>query len=100
MNPETEETVDYSPHFEKISTDLESIKGTVIEKEIPGETEEETIQQQVQVITDFDRTEETIIQTDSGTIHVIHEMTLGDVVISSLLGMILIFLLLDRVIRR
>jgi hypothetical protein len=43
---------------------------------------------------------ETIFETAEGTIHLIHEMTLGDIVTSMFLMFILIFLILDRFIRR
>ncbi|MBU8905569.1 hypothetical protein [Desertibacillus haloalkaliphilus] len=52
------------------------------------------------IIHDEDRTEETIIETDPGNIHITHQMTLGDVVISTLLASILIFMILNRIIRR
>lgn len=51
-------------------------------------------------IEDTGKTEETIFETENGIIHVIHEITLGDIVISTLLALILIFHLLDRFIRR
>lgn len=43
---------------------------------------------------------ETVFETSQGTIHLIHEMTLGDVVVSMFLMFILIFHILDRFIRR
>lgn len=43
---------------------------------------------------------ETVFETAEGTIHLVHEMTLGDVVISMFLMFILIFHILDRFIRR
>lgn len=43
---------------------------------------------------------ETVFETTQGTIHLVHEMTLGDVVIVTLLMFILIFHILDRFIRR
>lgn len=43
---------------------------------------------------------ETIFATTEGEIHVIHEITLGDIATSMLLMMILIFMILERVIRR
>ncbi|WP_458414540.1 hypothetical protein ACNQFZ_06645 [Schinkia sp. CFF1] len=43
---------------------------------------------------------ETVFETAQGTIHLIHEMTLGDVVVSMFLMFILIFHILDRFIRR
>jgi hypothetical protein len=42
----------------------------------------------------------TIVQTGKGQINVIHEITLGDVLTSTVLMAILIFMVLDRQIRR
>lgn len=55
---------------------------------------------QVDVIMDLDRTEETIIATGKGKVHVIHEITLGDIITSTLLVAILIFMVLDKFTRR
>ncbi|GAE32865.1 hypothetical protein [Halalkalibacter hemicellulosilyticus] len=44
--------------------------------------------------------QETIFTDSNGSIHLIHEITLGDVLISVLLASILIFLVLSRLIRR
>lgn len=43
---------------------------------------------------------ETVFETAQGTIHLVHEMTLGDVVVTMFLMFILIFHILDRFIRR
>lgn len=51
-------------------------------------------------ISDLSRTKETIFYNPKGDIHVIHEITLGDVAIITLLSALLIFKVLDRVIRR
>lgn len=51
-------------------------------------------------IHDINRSKETIFYNIKGDIHVIHEITLGDVAIITLLAAMLIFLVLDRVIRR
>ncbi|MFO1442669.1 hypothetical protein KDN24_05505 [Bacillus sp. Bva_UNVM-123] len=48
----------------------------------------------------IDFRESTIFSTEKGDIHVIHEITLGEVIISTLIMAMLIFSLLDRVIRR
>lgn len=52
------------------------------------------------VVTDIERTEETIFNTNSGKIHLVHEITLGDAITSILLAAVIIFMFLDRVIRR
>lgn len=54
----------------------------------------------VDVIMDLNRTEETIVATGNGKVHVIHEITLGDIITSTLLVSILVFMVLDRFIRR
>jgi hypothetical protein len=43
---------------------------------------------------------QTIIQTSKGTIEVLHQITLGDIILSTILMAMLIFIVLDRVIRR
>lgn len=43
---------------------------------------------------------QTIIDTPSGQINVVHEITLGDIVLTTLILFMLIFQLLDRIIRR
>jgi hypothetical protein len=45
-------------------------------------------------------TPKTVILTSKGTIEVIHEITLGDLLISTTLVAMLIFMVLSRVIRR
>jgi hypothetical protein len=45
-------------------------------------------------------TPKTVIETSKGFIEVIHEITLGDLLISTSLVAILIFMVLSRVIRR
>lgn len=53
-----------------------------------------------QVVVPVEIREMTRFETDAGNIHVIHEITLGDLVISTLLAAILIFIIVSRVIRR
>lgn len=53
-----------------------------------------------QVVVPVEIREMTRFETDSGNIHVIHEMTLGDLIIATLLAAILIFLFVSRVVRR
>lgn len=52
------------------------------------------------VVVDLLRTKETIVVTGKGKINVIHEITLGDAIISMLLTCILIFMVLNRFIQR
>lgn len=53
-----------------------------------------------EVIVPVDVREMTRFETEKGNIHVIHEITLGDLLISTCLVAILIFMVLSRVIRR
>ncbi|KAF0994399.1 hypothetical protein [Geobacillus sp. TFV-3] len=51
-------------------------------------------------ITYVEMREHTVIETKEGNIVVIHEITLGDVVISVILAAMLIFMVLERFMRR
>lgn len=53
-----------------------------------------------EVVVPVDVREMTRIVTESGEIHVLHEITLGEVVLSVLLIMLLVFLLISQVSRR
>lgn len=55
---------------------------------------------QIMVTSPVDPREQTIFETSQGKINVIHEVTLGEVILSTILMAILIFMVLDRVIRR
>ncbi|WP_378211124.1 hypothetical protein [Anoxybacteroides rupiense] len=44
--------------------------------------------------------EHTVVETKEGNIVVIHEITLGDVIISVILAAMLIFMILERFMRR
>ncbi|MEE6209010.1 hypothetical protein U3A55_02410 [Salarchaeum sp. III] len=72
-----------------------------------GQTTDETTNETVTVefpnemdVNNLDRTKETIIQSGENTIHLIHEITLGEVVIASLLAVIALMFLLNSLIRR
>lgn len=53
-----------------------------------------------QVVVPVEIREMTRVETEKGFIHVIHEITLGELLISTILLAILIFMVLSRVIRR
>lgn len=53
-----------------------------------------------EVFVPVDVREMTSIDTDQGEIHIIHEITLGDLLTTTLLATIIIFMLISRVIRR
>lgn len=75
-----------------------------IEQPVNVQTSEETslnVQTSEGTVLNVDEIrQETVFETTEGTIHLLHEMTLGDVVISMFLMFILVFLILDRFIRR
>ncbi|WP_208592321.1 hypothetical protein [Gracilibacillus suaedae] len=53
-----------------------------------------------QVVVPVDTREMTLFETDSGVIHIIHEITLGELITSTLIILLLIFMLISHVIRR
>ena len=52
------------------------------------------------IVIPVDQREKTIFETDKGEIHVIHEITLGDLLVSTSLAILIIVMFLSRVIRR
>lgn len=56
--------------------------------------------QEPQVVVPVDIREMTRIDTPKGEIHVIHEVTLGDLLIATTLVATLIFMVISRVVRR
>jgi len=53
-----------------------------------------------QIVVPVEIREMTRVETDKGNIHVIHEITLGDLLISTLLLAILAFMVVERFVRR
>lgn len=53
-----------------------------------------------QIVVPVEIREMTRVETDKGNIHVIHEITLGDLLISTLLLAILSFMVVERFVRR
>lgn len=64
-----------------------------------AEVENESFEgsESLNVFVDLERTKETIFYTPNGDIHIIHSITLGDIITILFLVCILIFLVLDRV---
>lgn len=90
---EEEETTELQQETEQESTIVEEVEEPIIETIDDGET--------LTPVFDIERTKETIIYNANGDdIHIIHEITLGDIAISVLLAATLIFMILDRIIRR
>lgn len=54
----------------------------------------------VVVTSPIDQREKTIIETGKGNIHVIHEISLGDLLVCTLIAAVLIFNVISRIIRR
>lgn len=52
-----------------------------------------------EVVVPVEIREMTVFETDKGVIHVIHEVTLGDLLISTILTATLIFMVVSRVVR-
>lgn len=78
---------------------MENETETEIETEI---LQEESVEQvdEIQTVIALDLREMTVINGESSEIHVIHEITLGEVMITTLLFAILIFMMLSRFVRR
>jgi len=53
-----------------------------------------------QIVVPVDIREMTRFETEKGNIHVIHEITLGDLLVSTALVATLIFMVISRVVRR
>lgn len=87
-----ETTADTDTTTPETTTDIEDSSSQVTD---PGE-----MPLGVTVTSPIDFRETTVVRTDKGDIHVIHEITLGEVIISTLIMALLIFRVLDRVIRR
>ncbi|MDA6130775.1 hypothetical protein OSK38_25745 [Escherichia coli] len=60
----------------------------------------EEMETEPQVVVPVEIREMTRVETEKGNIHVIHEITLGDLLVSMSLVALLIFQVLSRVIRR
>ncbi|USK56368.1 hypothetical protein LIS82_07820 [Cytobacillus solani] len=79
--------------------DTEGTSESVVQP--PATTEgANTLPTDVVVTSPIDNREQTIFRTGDGEIHVIHEITLGDVVLSTLIMALLVFMVLEKVIRR
>lgn len=79
--------------------DIEGTLESVVQP--PGTSEvSNALPTEVVVTSPIDNREQTIFRTGDGEIHVIHEITLGDVVFSTLILALLVFMVLEKVIRR
>lgn len=89
----TEQTGGENPPSPEAETGTTDITGTV-----PSTNSIDS--SQVIVTAPIDPREQTIMTTGDGAIVVIHEVTLGDVVVSTLIAALLVFMVLEKVIRR
>ncbi len=64
------------------------------------ETTSEPTTDEPQVVVPVDTREMTVVDSQAGTINVIHEVTIGDLLVSTALFILIIFMLIDRVVRR
>lgn len=116
MNEENQNPITENPATESGSTDQPTTENTADPgATTPGDTEgngesviqspattegANTLPTDVVVTSPIDNREQTIFRTGDGEIHVIHEITLGDVVLSTLIMALLVFMVLEKVIRR
>lgn len=74
--------------------------GTTVVEESPSQNPLDVDFGDLQAVVPIEIREHTPFVTESGQINVIHEITLGDFLISTLIMALLIFTVVDRVIRR
>lgn len=89
MEPETQTTTETSTEPQVVVSEPETQTAT----ETGASTEP-------QVVVPVEIREMTRFETDKGNIHIIHEITLGDLLVSTSLIAILIFMVFSRLIRR
>jgi len=87
----TDEPVDEQTNETTVQTD-EQVQTT--------ETTSEPTIDEPQVVVPVDTREMTVVDSQAGTINVIHEVTIGDLLVSTALFILIIFMLIDRVVRR
>jgi flagellar basal body P-ring protein FlgI len=103
--PELTETTD-TPTEQTQTTDEpvdEQTDETTVQTDEPVQTTETTSEpetQEPQVVVPVDTREMTVVDSQAGTINVIHEVTIGDLLVSTALFILIIFMLIDRVVRR
>lgn len=104
QNEETEEDVSIENDSQE-SIETDPLEDNPPEIELPIEIDPNPIDGENGVIkqnstSNIDRTYETVFTTPTGDIHVIHEVTLGDITITLLLTLILILMIFQLIIRR
>ena len=82
------------------TTDTPTETQTTDEPVQTTETTSEPTIDEPQVVVPVDTREMTVVDSNAGTINVIHEVTIGDLLVSTALFILIIFMLIDRVVRR
>jgi len=82
------------------TTDTPTETQTTDEPVQTTETTSEPTIDEPQVVVPVDTREMTVVDSQAGTINVIHEVTIGDLLVSTALFILIIFMLIDRVVRR
>ena len=96
---ETDET-SQAPEPELTETTDTPTETTTDEPVQTTETTSEPTIDEPQVVVPVDTREMTVVDSQAGTINVIHEVTIGDLLVSTALFILIIFMLIDRVVRR
>ncbi|WP_313799076.1 hypothetical protein [Cytobacillus sp.] len=110
-NPITEDTATESDSTDQSTTENTADSGVTTPGDTEGTSESvvqpptaseglNTLPTDVVVTSPIDNREQTIFRTGDGEIHVIHEITLGDIVLSTLIMALLVFMVLEKVIWR
>lgn len=71
-----------------------------MEGELDSQVIPEVDELEMQMVVPIEIREYTPFSTESGTIHVIHEITIGDLLISTLIMALLAFTVISRIVRR
>lgn len=101
--PELTETTDTPTETTTDEPVDEQTDETTDQTDEPVQTTETTSEpetQEPQVVVPVDTREMTVVDSNAGTINVIHEVTIGDLLVSTALFILIIFMLIDRVVRR
>ncbi|WP_282154832.1 hypothetical protein [Cytobacillus gottheilii] len=96
MEPETGQTID-SSQSEETTDQAPGVDQTSIDEDT---TVNSASQDNPQVVVPVDVREMTVIENEKGKVAIIHEITFGDLIVSTLLMALIIFQFLSRIIRR
>ncbi|MGD6940961.1 hypothetical protein ACQCT6_02835 [Cytobacillus gottheilii] len=96
MEPETGQPID-SSQSEETTDQVPGVDQTSIDEDT---TVNSASQDNPQVVVPVDVREMTVIENEKGKVAIIHEITFGDLIVSTLLMALIIFQFLSRIIRR